>query len=264
MPVLFVPHGGGPWPLLGDVRHAALTDFLRGIGTQVGAPVAIVVVSAHWESDQPTVTAAEQPELIYDYEGFPAESYAITYPAPGAPWLAETIAQHLADAGLMGHLDSRRGFDHGLFVPLKLMYPAATIPCVQVALLRGLDPARHIAMGRALAGLRQEGVLIVGSGMSFHNMPYFFAPDAEGRAESAVFHRWLIETCTDPNLSMEERKARLIDWEHAPSARFCHPRCEHLLPLHVCFGAAGLDAGPATVVFDQDVMGQPALALMWA
>lgn len=251
-------------PLLGDVRHAAMTDFLRRIGATLGTPTAIVVVSAHWESDHPTITAAEQPELIYDYSGFPPESYAIAYPAPGAPWLAEMIAQRLADAGLMGHLDSRRGFDHGLFVPLKLMYPAATIPCVQVSLLRGLDPTRHIAMGRALVGLRQERILIVGSGMSFHHMPYFFTPPADGRAESAAFQRWLIETCTDPGLNHDERQARLIAWEHAPSARFCHPRAEHLLPLHVCFGAAGVDAGPATVVFDQEVMDKPAVALMWS
>lgn len=261
---IFVPHGGGPLPLFGDVRHTAMIDFLCGIATTLGDPVAIVVVSAHWESDHPTVTAAERPELIYDYSGFPPESYAIEYPASGAPWLAEVITQRLAKAGLMGHLDARRGFDHGLFVPLKLMYPAATIPCVQLSLLRGLDPARHIALGRALAGLRKEGIVVVGSGMSFHNMPYFFAPPAEGQAESEAFHRWLITTCTDPQLSLDERKARLIAWERAPSARLCHPRAEHLLPLHVCFGAAGLEAGPASVVFDQPIMDRPAVALMWA
>lgn len=261
---IFVPHGGGPLPLLGDVRHAAMAEFLRGIGVTIGNPEAIVVVSPHWESDHPTVTAAEQPNIIYDYTGFPPESYVIDYPAPGAPWLAEAIAQRLADAGLMGHLDARRGFDHGLFVPLKLMYPDASIPCVQLSLLRGLDSARHIALGRVLAGLRHEGILVVGSGMSFHNMPYFFAQQAEGQAESEAFHRWLITTCTDPQLSLDERKSRLIAWERAPSARFCHPRAEHLMPLHVCFGAAGLEAGPATVVFDQAIMDRPAVALMWA
>lgn len=260
-PVVFLPHGGGPLPLLGDGGHAQLIRFLDDIGTTLGRPSAILVISAHREANVPTLTAGLQPGLIYDYAGFPKESYTIAYPAPGAPGLAADVHQRLLDAGIDAQLDTERGFDHGVFVPLKLMYPAADIPCVQLSLVRGLDPVLHIRIGKALAGLRQQDVLVIGSGFSFHNLCAFFAsrpgtPDPDNEA----FQEWLVETSTAPGLPEDERAQRLIGWEHAPHARYCHPREEHLLPLHVCYGVAG---GPARVAFDGEVMGKRAVGLLW-
>lgn len=260
-PVLFLPHGGGPLPLLGDPHHAVLAGFLGTIGSELGRPSAILVISAHWETRVPTLTGGAHPPLIYDYSGFPAEAYSITYPAPGAPALAGDIRQLLHDGGIEAEVDAARGFDHGLFVPLGLMYPDADIPCVQLSLVHGLDPALHVRLGRALAGLRTRNVLVIGSGFSFHNLRAFFAgrpgtPDPDNDA----FQDWLVGTCTAPDLDEDERLRRLVDWERAPHARYCHPRAEHLLPLHVCYGLAG---GPARVVFDDAVLGKRAVGLQW-
>jgi aromatic ring-opening dioxygenase catalytic subunit (LigB family) len=260
-PVLFLPHGGGPLPLLGDPRHAALIDFLRTIGAELGRPSAILVISAHWEAGVPTLTTGAHPALIYDYAGFPEEAYRITYPAPGAPALAADIRQLLRDGGIAAGTDATRGFDHGLYVPLKLMYPAADIPCVQLSLVRGLDPALHVGIGRALARLRHRNVLVIGSGFSFHNLRAFLAgrPGTPDPGNDA-FQDWLVRTCTAPDLESGARLRRLVDWENAPHARDCHPRAEHLLPLHVCQGLAG---GPARVVFDAAVLGKRALGFLW-
>src|SRR5690606_22105940 len=178
------------------------------------------------------------PPMLYDYYGFPPESYRVTWPAPGNPALANRVRGLLEKAGFKTAADAKRGYDHGTFVPLKLTYPDAEIPTVQLSLKTGLDPAEHLAMGRALAPLRDEGVFIVGSGMSFHNMRAFrdrrFVPVSE------TFDTWLRETATLP---AAERDRRLADWTSAPGARACHPREEHLLPLMVCAGAAGEDRG---------------------
>jgi aromatic ring-opening dioxygenase catalytic subunit (LigB family) len=197
------------------------------------------VVSAHWEEDMPTVTSGASPSLIYDYYGFPEESYDIKYPCPGEPLLASQIHSLLVKAGVASRLDDRRGFDHGLFVPLKIMYPDADIPCVQLSLVNNLDPAEHIRIGQCLQDLDYENVHVIGSGFSFHNMKAFFAPErSESKAMNESFERWLLETCCSPDIDAEKRAQRLIQWEQAPAARFCHPREEHLLPLHVCYGTA--------------------------
>jgi len=259
--ILYIPHGGGPLPLLGDAGHGALVDFLTTIPARLGTPSAILVISAHWETDVPTLTGAARPELIYDYYGFPQETYTIRYPAPGDPALAERVADRLKTQGLSAQVDGQRGFDHGLFIPLKLMYPGADIPCVQLSMLKGLDPAAHIALGRAISALGQEGLLVVGSGLSFHNMRALLDPSLGDGHDEEAFHDWLIETCAGAELSPGQREQRLADWSRAPGARFCHPREEHLLPLHVCFGAAG--DGTAQVVFDDKVMGRRAVGLLW-
>lgn len=259
--VLYIPHGGGPLPLLGDPAHQQLVTFLQTIAGRLRPPKAILVISAHWEERQPTILGAAQPPLLYDYYGFSDESYQITYPAPGAPELAEAIRILLTEAGLHPHMEMHRGFDHGLFVPLKLMYPSAAVPCLQLSLLTGLDPHAHIALGQALAPLLQEQILVIGSGLSFHNMEAFFtAVPGRRDARAEAFNAWLIETCTNPALSSEEREKRLIHWQQAPHARYCHPREEHLMPLHVCFG---MTRAPAKVVFDDLVIGKPACALLW-
>ena len=260
-PVLYIPHGGGPMPLLGDPDHKDMVEFLSTIGSRFARPSGILVISAHWEAKQPTITGGESPGLLYDYYGFPEESYRIQYPAPGHPELAREMHRLLRENGIEAHVDDRRGFDHGLFVPLKIMYPDASIPCVQMSLVSGLDPGVHIRLGQALATLRTQNVLILGSGFSFHNMSAFFSssPDATDSRNEA-FQQWLLDTCTRTNIPAEERQRRLIDWELAPSARYCHPREEHLMPLFVCYGCAG---SSAAIVFDGMVLKKRALGLLW-
>jgi aromatic ring-opening dioxygenase catalytic subunit (LigB family) len=243
MPVVFVPHGGGPWPFvdvgLGSKAELdALAEYLRSLRLLPKAPTkAVLAVSAHWEETAPTVMSAEQPPMLYDYYGFPPESYKITWPAPGSPKLAARVRELLGAAGFQTDEDSRRGFDHGTFVPLKLTYPDADVPTVQLSLKRGLDPVEHLAMGRALAPLREEGVFIVGSGMSYHNLRAF---NQQARPVSEAFDAWLRETTALPQ---SERDQRLAQWSSAPSARLAHPREEHLMPLMVVAGAAGTDRG---------------------
>lgn len=254
MPVVFLPHGGGPWPFVempfgSKAELAELADYLRSVRSLPKTPPkALLVVSAHWEEPVPTVMSSEHPPMFYDYYGFPPESYQITWPAPGEPALARRVRALLGEAGFESAENDRRGFDHGTFVPLKLTYPDADVPTVQLSLERGLDPSRHLSMGRALAPLRDEGVLIVGSGMTFHNMRGFGNPAARGPSEE--FDAWLRESTTLPR---EQRDARLANWTKAPAARVVHPREEHLLPLMVVAGAAGDDR--ATVPYNGSIMG---------
>lgn len=238
--VLYISHGAGPMPILGDERHKEMVDNLKLLKTRIKKPSAIIVVSAHWEEGVPSITANANPPLLYDYYGFPEEAYEIVYPAKGQASLARSIHDTLAAEGIESRLDNERGFDHGLFIPLKIMYPEADIPCVQVSLVKGLAPATHIALGEALAAVEHENLLILGSGFSFHNMKAFFAPEtSETRHWNEAFEQWLIETCGDKELNEKTRADRLLNWESAPYARYCHPREEHLLPLHVCYGVAG-------------------------
>jgi len=237
--VLFLSHGGGPLPLLGDPAHLEMVLHLRAIADRIARPTAILVISAHWEEAVATLTSGAHPELIYDYYGFPPASYEIRYPCPGEPELAGQVHRRLTAAGIEARQDPQRGFDHGLFIPLKIMYPEADIPCIELSLVKGLDPAEHIAIGRALAGIDYEGLLVVGSGFSFHNMKAFFSPDNdETRAKNTAFEAWLTETLSAADIDESGRARRLGDWALAPFARYCHPREEHLLPLHVCYGIA--------------------------
>lgn len=243
MPVVFVPHGGGPWPWvdlgLDKEGDRTLRAYFEGLGAITGTkPKALLVISAHWEQAVPTVMTAAKPPMLYDYYGFPPESYQIQWPAPGAPQVATRVQQLLRDAGIASAQDKERGFDHGTFVPMKLVYPDADIPTIQLSLKAGLDPAEHFAIGRALAPLRDEGVFIVGSGLSYHNMRGFRDPRARPVAEE--FDAWLRAAATAPPA---ERLKKLAAWSSAPSARAAHPREEHLIPLMVIAGAAGDDAG---------------------
>ncbi len=262
-PILYLPHGGGPLPLLGDSGHTNLISFLGSIRGKLGEPRAILVISAHWEESQATIQSTEHPEMFYDYYGFPPETYKITYPAPGEPEIAREIHAELGRAGIKSNLNSQRGFDHGVFVPLKMIFPEAEIPCLQISLIKGLDPAQHIALGRALHFLRSENVLIVGSGMSFHNMQAFFSGGQRENRPDLEFDQWLVKTCCSDHLTAAERDHHLMNWSQAPQARYCHPREEHLLPLHVCYGAAGSDAPSAELVFNGEVLGVKVSALLW-
>ena len=258
--IVYFSHGGGPLPLLGDPSHQAMVDFMRRLPAQLKKPEAILVISAHWEEPVATLLDAPTPSLFYDYYGFPDEAYEITYPAPGRPPLAKQIVELLNRNQIPAGVDSHRGFDHGLFIPLKLMYPEADIPALQLSLLRGLDPTAHLALGRALRDLVAENILVIGSGFSFHNMRAF-AWDGNDAPDSANddFQNWLIDVCTG-NMSQAEREQRLREWEQAPSARYCHPREEHLLPLHVCLGMADK---PAATIFDDYILGKRGVAFLW-
>jgi aromatic ring-opening dioxygenase catalytic subunit (LigB family) len=241
MPVVYVPHGGGPWPFVetgigSKAELDTLAEYLRSLPTlPERTPTALLVVSAHWEESVPTITTSEHPPLVYDYYGFPPESYALTWPAPGHPAVAERVMALLSSAGIVYSSTLERGFDHGTFVPMKLAYPEANIPTVQLSLKRGLDPEQHLAIGRALAPLRNEGIFIIGSGMTYHNLRAF---GPQYRAVSETFDTWLREAATaEPH----ERNEQLRHWQEAPAARQAHPREEHLLPLMVIAGAAGTD-----------------------
>ncbi len=258
--IVYFSHGGGPLPILGDASHKAMVDFMLQLPAQLRRPDAILVVSAHWEESAATLLGAQYPPMFYDYYGFPDKAYEITYPAPGSPELATRIAAILEKNKIPVRMDMQRGFDHGLFIPLKLMYPQADIPSLQLSLLRGLIPAAHVTLGRSLRELMDENILVIGSGFSFHNMAGFAWQGGSSRdPANDAFQNWLIDVCAGP-MDQPEKEKRLIEWEKAPSARYCHPREEHLLPLHVCLGMAGK---PAKVIFDDQILGKRAVAFLW-
>lgn len=248
MPVVFIPHGGGPWPFvemgLDPRERDILTTYLQSVKTVPKvAPRALLVVSAHWEEGVPTMMTSPRPPMFYDYYGFPEASYRIIWPAPGAPWLAPRVRELLAQGGIDSAEDAQRGFDHGAFVPLKLTYPDAEIPTAQLSLQAGLDATRHLAIGAALAPLRDEGVFIIGSGMTFHNLRIF--RDARAVPIAETFDAWLRGVMAR---DVAGRTEGLRRWEEAPMARLTHPREEHLIPLMVVAGAAGTD--PAELAFN--------------
>lgn len=242
LPTLFISHGGGPWSLMsGDYRkkHEVLEKFLKTFPrTLYRKPSAILVVTAHWEAEKFLVSSNPKPPMIYDYSGFPEHTYKFEYKAPGGPAIANEIYQLFTEAGIDASLDSTRGLDHGTFVPLSVMYPDGDIPIIQLSVRADFDPAAHIAAGRALAPLRDAGVLIVGSGLSYHN-PLLYGEIA--RESSAIFDDWLQTTIT--RSTPPKRVENLIRWSDAPLARTAHPREEHLLPLFVVIGAAEFESG---------------------
>jgi aromatic ring-opening dioxygenase catalytic subunit (LigB family) len=262
-PTIFLPHGGGPCFFMNWTWGPADTwnrtqHFLEGLAaTLPEPPKAILVVSGHWEESVFTASSAERPQLIYDYSGFPDDTYRLTWPAPGAPELARRVADLLTQAGLPATTSSSRGFDHGVFVPLKVVFPEAKIPAVSLSLaypasadahrVGSFDPSLHLAAGRALAPLRDEGVLIVGSGMSFHNLRAYQQPQTLPRARQ--FDQWLTAAIESP---ASIRDAQLQNWRDAPFAEFAHPREEHLIPLMVAAGAGG--EAPGRRIFTDEPM----------
>lgn len=242
-PTYFISHGGGPWPWLDDMKAALapLEESLAALPSELPeAPKAVLMISGHWEAREVRVMHSPKPPMVYDYYNFPPHTYEITYPAPGAPALAEEAAELIGAAGLPVALDETQGFDHGTFVPAFVMYPEAEVPLFQVSMLESYDPADHFKLGRALAPLRDKGVVIIGSGLSYHNLR-LFGPGA--RVPSEGFDAWLNETLAqDP----EARTARLLDWESAPHARTCHAKEDHLVPLFAALGAAEGEAATRT------------------
>lgn len=248
LPVYFISHGGGPWPYIPAMQasNAALSASLADIPKQIGnKPKAILMVSAHWETRGAfSVMSHPSPPMLYDYYGFPEHTYQIQYRAPGAPALAQRVQQLLSNAGLPAGTDTARGFDHGAFVPAFVMYPEADIPMTQLSIDAGYDPALHLALGRALSPLREEGVLIIGSGLSYHNLRQIYGG---GAAASAQFDAWLQQVLL--RSPVEQRAALLERWETAPAARLAHPREDHLIPLMVAAGAA--ETEPVTCVYHE-------------
>jgi len=259
--ILFLSHGGGPLPLLGDDGHREMVSCLREISARIRKPSAILVISAHWEEKTPFITSSVSPSLIYDYYGFPEVSYSIEYPCSGETLLAGQIHALLETAGIEAKLDEQRGFDHGLFVPLKIMYPDADIPCVQLSLINNLSPVDHLNVGRALQDLSYDNLLVIGSGFSFHNMKEFFSPEtSESKVKNEAFENWLLDTCSNQDVDEEERTNRLNHWTDAPFARYCHPREEHLLPLHVCYGLAGTNCSES---FQLNIINKKSSMYLW-
>ncbi|OAA74161.1 Extradiol ring-cleavage dioxygenase, class III enzyme, subunit B [Cordyceps fumosorosea ARSEF 2679] len=277
-PVIALSHGGGPMPLLNDPGHKSIIASLRNrvpeilrLSSPAHRPRAIILVTAHWTTPDPVISAGASPQLLYDYYGFPPESYSITYPAPGAPDLAARVAAAMSAQGLSPTLDTRRGWDHGVFVPLALALPAADIPIVQVSVLADEDPARHLAMGRALAALREDNVAVVGSGFaSFHNLGIMRG--LRGFSGGSVDPAWLAfrqkteewnEALTGAvgEANATEGVAR---WRELPHADMMHPPGggEHFMPLLVCAGAARGEDGPSKAYKDE-YMGVDIFTYYW-
>ena len=254
-PTFFINHGGGPCFFLepGPVREtwSELEIYLRGfMATLCERPRAILAISGHWEENVPTVNAGASPSLLFDYGGVPDYTYQLIWPASGEPDLAGRVRDLLSAAGIPSSSEPARGWDHGVFVPLKVMVPDADIPLMQLSLQHGLDPATHLAIGRALKPLRSEGVLILGSGQTYHNMRGF---SGGGRVDpkAKAFDAWLRSAMIEG----ETRDSALIRWEDAPGARDAQPHEDHLLPLMVAAGAASGE--PGTVHFHGHALGKP-------
>jgi len=229
LPSVFVSHGAPTLPL----EQSPARSFLGALGTSLGRPRAVLCVSAHWERDRPHLSAVAQPETIHDFYGFPEALYRLRYPAPGAPELAEQARRLLQDAGLEATTSSEWGLDHGAWVPLSLMYPDAGIPALQLSVQPRLGTRAHVALGRALAPLRSDGVLILGSGGAVHNLRYFHPGSAATPDWAARFESWLVE-------AVEAGDAEsLIGYRASPDGPLAHPSEEHYLPLLVAFGAGG-------------------------
>lgn len=235
LPTYFISHGGGPWPWIPEMREyfstleAALKQTVVDHGEK---PDAILMVSGHWEESNVTVMGSKKPPMIYDYFGFPAHTYKIRYDAPGAPEVAKRAYNLLSQAGIDASIDSSRGFDHGLYAPMEVMFPNADVPIFQVSMLSSYSPIDHIKIGQALAPLREENIMIIGSGLSFHNLSL---PRGAGRIPSAEFDAWLYDVMM---MSPDKREQAMLNWEQAPSARVSHAQEDHLVPIFVAMGAA--------------------------
>lgn len=257
---IYISHGGGPMPILGDPTHAQMITFMKALPQQLERPDAIVVFSAHWEQKTVHIQSGKAPELLYDYYGFPKEAYQVAYPCAGNPELAQRIKDLLDFNQIENQLDERRPYDHGSYIPLLMMYPEADIPVIQVSLNNNLSSSEHLKLGAALKPLMKEKILFIGSGFSFHNMRQF---DMSGRHHpdplNDAFQDALIHTCCEEQAD-EERWSRLEHWDTLPGARHCHPREEHLLPLHVCVGLA---SRPGEKIFDDVIIGKRAVAFLW-
>lgn len=253
LPTVFVSHGA---PTLA-LEDGPARRFLAGLGGTLGRPQGILCVSAHWETAGPTVGVAVAPDTIHDFYGFGEDLARITYPAPGSPDLGRTVSRLLAEAGIPCERDGARGLDHGAWVPLMLMYPEADIPVAQLSIQPAAGAAAHLAMGRALAGLRDEGILVLGSGGAVHNLRQVRFGGGPAADWAETFDAWLDEV-----LAAGDAETLVHTWTDAPGGRQAHPRDEHLLPLPVALGAAGPEAKGRTLHrgFEHGSLGMAAYA----
>ena len=258
--IIYLSHGGGPLPILDDPTHDKMIQFMKDLPYKIKKPDSIIVISAHWEEDMITIQSGSEPDMMYDYYGFPEAAYSIHYPCKGDPNLALKIAGIFKENGIVYRLDDNRPYDHGAYIPLKMMYPNADIPVLQISLHHNLDPLTHLNLGKALRPLLEENILIIGSGFSFHNMRQF---DFDGKNIEDVrnneFQDKLIDICCSEK-DEGKKVAYFTNWEGIPGARYAHPREEHLLPLLVC---AGLSKDVGTKVFDNYILGKRATAFLW-
>lgn len=262
-PVYFIPHGGGPWPFMEFPKNAEgkapwdeLAGFLRGLDAQIGRrPKAVLVVSGHWETEPvPTLSTAPQPGMLFDYYNFPPHTYELSYPAKNSLDLAARARQLLAQAGIESAENDSRGFDHGVFIPFMLIYPDADVPLTMISLKDTLDVESHMAIGKALEPLRDEDVLIIASGMTYHNMPMFRKAEPDHVAQAVRFDDWLAQVVSEAD--PQTRAQRIAQWDQNPDALACHvPDHDHLVPLFVAAGAAGTDQGAR--IFTTDFLGKP-------
>ena len=251
MPTYFISHGGGPWPWMPEMRNAFAeleASYDRMHAELPQKPEAVLMVSGHWETDVVAVQSAAEPPMVYDYSNFPPHTYDVVYPSPGAPKLAKRTAELIGAAGIDVQLNETQGYDHGTFVPMEILYPNADVPLFQVSIKKSYDPQAHIDLGRALAPLRDEGVLIIGSGLSYHNLR-LMGPQA--KVPSIEFDAWLTDALDQV---AEDRIKSILNWEQAPSARICHAREDHLVPLFVALGASESDSATKTY-YEHDVFG---------
>jgi aromatic ring-opening dioxygenase catalytic subunit (LigB family) len=249
LPTYFLSHGGGPWPYMEagmrrrfDQLEASLLALRREWGD---APRAVLVISGHWETEEFAVSSAAHPGMVFDYHGFPEHLYRIKYDAPGSPELAMRLRAMLQAGGFACERDGERGFDHGTFSLMQPIYPDGDMPIVQLSVKQDLDPHAHLSIGRLLAPLRDEGVVIIGSGSSFHNLALRGLAAIE---PSRRFDDWLQQTLL--HSPTDERRRRVANWTVAPDARVAHPREDHLIPLMVALGAA--EEEPAALTYHQD------------
>lgn len=252
-PAVFISHGS---PSL-ILEHTPARDFLAALGRALGRPKAILCASAHWETDEPTLNHTARPETIHDFFGFPKALYEIRYPAPGAPNVAEAASALLRDAGLGARRDPARGLDHGAWAPLYLMYPDAAIPVAQISVQPRRSAAHHLDVGRALAPLRRDGVLVLASGAATHNLGDFgrYPLNAEPAPYAADFDRWLKDAIEDG------RRDDLVHYRaRAPHAARNHPSEEHLLPLFVALGAGTAKGRQIHASFNYGVLSMAAYA----
>jgi len=242
LPTFFLSHGGGPWPYIKEMRSQfaktvlGFSNISKNLPEQ---PIAILMISGHWQETEFRVSSAELPKMEYDYSGFPEHTYHISYPAPGSPHLAQRIINLLEKANIPCSADPDRGFDHGIFVPMVIMYPQAQIPIVSLSIKSSYSPSEHIRLGQALLPLRKEGILIIGSGLTYHNLHKFGSTEAG--LVSKIFEGWLNSTISETDIASRNRQ--LVNWSQAPEARKAHPREDHFMPLLAIAGAAGDSIG---------------------
>lgn len=232
----YLSHGGGPLSLLGNKGHTALVQQLKQIAEQSRKPDVMVLASAHWQASQFQVMSQTAPALFYDYHSFATEACSLRYPVPSPPHWPVLLSMHVKEAWIAAGEKTQRGFDHGMFVPLSVMYPRADIPVVQIPMQQSMLAAQHIQLGQVLARCLPANTQLIDSGFSFHNMASFQRAGRDNHEINAAFQDWLVDAIAGEKVCATDRQHKLEQWKQALYARYCHPREEHLIPLHTCFG----------------------------